>query len=62
MWLFKFKGDYKRTDLIATTYKYLRRLRSLVGLGVTDLINVLREVDYNTHYSKENPNFYRVLL
>ena len=50
------------TDLIAATYKYLRRLRSLVDLGVIDFINILREVDYNTHYSKEHSNFYRVLL
>ena len=35
---------------------------SLVGLGVTDLINILREVDHNTHYGKEHPNFYRVSL
>jgi len=33
-----------------------------VGLGVADLINVLREADHNTHYSKEHPNFYRVSL
>jgi len=33
-----------------------------VGLGVIDLINVLREADYNTYYSKEHSNFYCVLL
>ena len=44
------------------TYKYLRHLRSLVGLGITDLINILREADYNIRYSKEHPNFYRVSL
>ena len=33
-----------------------------MGLGITDLINILREVDYNTYYSKEYPNFYRVSL
>ena len=62
MWLFKFEGNRKRTDLIAATCKYLRRLRSLVGLGIADLINILREADYNTYYSKEYSNFYRVLL
>jgi len=33
-----------------------------VGLGIADLINVLREVNYNTYYSKEHPSFYYVLL
>jgi len=33
-----------------------------VGLDITDLINILREVDYNIYYSKEYLNFYCVSL